>query len=38
VVLLLVVQGSGYVIASLTVAWMTRRERVPAVPLSAAEG
>ncbi len=38
VVLLLVVQGSGYVIASLTVAWMTRRQRVPAVPLSAAEG
>ena len=38
VVLLLVVQGSGYVIASLTVAWMTRRERVPSVPLSAAEG
>lgn len=38
VVLLLVVQGSGYVIASLAVAWMTRRERVPAVPLSAAEG
>jgi len=38
VVLLLVVQGSGYVIASLTVAWMTRRQRVPAAPLSAAEG
>ncbi len=38
VVLLLVVQGSGYVIASLTVAWMTRRQRVPSVPLSAAEG
>jgi predicted MFS family arabinose efflux permease len=38
VVLLLVVQGSGYVIASLTVAWMTRGERVPSVPLSAAEG
>jgi len=38
VVLLLVVQGSGYVIASLTVAWMTRRERVPSAPLSAAEG
>lgn len=38
VVLLLVVQGSGYVIASLTVAWLTRRERVPSVPLSAAEG
>ena len=38
VVLLLVVQGSGYVIASLTVGWMTRRQRVPAVPLSAAEG
>lgn len=38
VVLLLVVQGSGYVIASLTVAWMTRRERVPSTPLSAAEG
>jgi Na+/melibiose symporter-like transporter len=38
VVLLLVVQGSGYVIASLTVAWLTRRQRVPAVPLSAAEG
>jgi hypothetical protein len=33
-----VVQGSGYVIASLTVAWMTRRQRVPIVPLSAAEG
>ena len=38
VVLLLVVQGSGYVIASLAVAWMTRRQRVPAVPLSATEG
>ena len=38
VVLLLVVQGSGYVIASLTVAWMTRGERVPSAPLSAAEG
>ena len=38
VVLLLVVQGSGYVIASLTVAWMTRRQRVPSVPLPAAEG
>lgn len=38
VVLLLVVQGSGYVVASLIVAWMTRRERVPAVPVSAAEG
>ena len=38
VVLLLVVQGSGYVIASLTVAWMTRRQRMPAVPLSTAEG
>ena len=36
VVLLLVVQGSGYVIASLTVAWMTRRQpRCRRVPLSA---
>jgi predicted MFS family arabinose efflux permease len=32
VVLLLVVQGSGYVIASLTVAWMTRRHRARAAP------
>jgi MFS family permease len=28
---LLVVQGSGYVIGSLTVAWLTRGERVTAV-------
>jgi predicted MFS family arabinose efflux permease len=37
VVLLLVVQGSGYVIGSLTVMWMTRGERVPAAR-AAAEG
>jgi predicted MFS family arabinose efflux permease len=37
VVLLLVVQGSGYVIGSLTVSWMTRGARMPKVRL-AAEG
>jgi MFS family permease len=31
ILLLLVVQGSGYTIAALTVAWMTRGERMPAV-------
>jgi predicted MFS family arabinose efflux permease len=30
VVALLIVQGSGYVIGSLTVAWLTRRARTPA--------
>jgi MFS family permease len=30
VVALLIVQGSGYVIGSLTVMWMTRGKRVPA--------
>ena len=35
VVLLLIVQGSGYVIGSLAVSWMTRGERVPAVRATA---
>ncbi len=35
VVLLLIVQGSGYVIGSLAVSWMTRGERVPAVTATA---
>jgi predicted MFS family arabinose efflux permease len=30
IVALLIVQGSGYVIGSLTVAWLTRRQRSPA--------
>jgi MFS family permease len=35
ILLLVVVQGSGYVIGSLTVAWLTRGERVAATRLSA---
>ena len=35
ILLLLVVQGSGYVIAGLTVAWMTRAERVLAQEIAA---
>jgi MFS family permease len=35
VVALLIVQGGGYVIGSMTVAWLTRRERVPAARVPA---
>ena len=34
ILLLVVVQGSGYVIGSLTVAWLTRGQRVPTTRLS----
>lgn len=35
ILLLLVVQGSGYAIAGLTIAWMTRGARVPAQEIAA---
>ena len=34
ILLLVVVQGSGYVIGSLTVAWLTRGQRVPTTRLA----